>query len=376
MTKILLTGGGSGGHVYPLLAVSDTLKSIGGEIVDIVYMGPSSPLNQEFASRGIPVKTIMGSKVRRYASIQNVLDIPKFFLSIFQAIFKMYFIMPDVVFSKGGTGALPVILAARFYFIPVLIHESDSVPGLTNRLSGKFAKRIGISFPEAIDYFDARKVALVGNPVRAELFQNPIDQKEAKTQLGFSPDMPLVFVVGGSLGAVRVNEFIISCLKELLEKYQVLHQVGLLNIEDATNSSKLILKEISPSLQSRYKLEGFLNIEKQKLAFAAADVVISRAGAGGIFETATFGKPAILIPLNGSANDHQKVNAYEYAKSGAGVVLEEENMTVHLLLMELKDILEKPEIYARMNAAAKNFAKPHAAETLAREILNLGGSAS
>jgi UDP-N-acetylglucosamine--N-acetylmuramyl-(pentapeptide) pyrophosphoryl-undecaprenol N-acetylglucosamine transferase len=182
--------------------------------------------------------------------------------------------------------------------------------------------------------------------------------------------------LGGSLGAVRVNEFIISCLKELLEKYQVLHQVGLLNIEDATDSSQLILKEISSSLQSRYKLEGFLNIEKQKLAFAAADVVISRAGAGGIFETATFGKPAILIPLNGSANDHQKVNAYEYAKCGAGVVLEEENMTVHLLLMELKDILEKPEIYARMSTAAKNFAKPHAAETLAREILNLGGSAS
>ena len=376
MTKILLTGGGSGGHVYPLLAVSDMLKIIGGDIVDISYMGPVSPLNDEFLKREIPIKKIWGSKVRRYASFQNVLDVPKFILSIFQAIVKMYFIMPDVVFSKGGTGALPVILAARFYFIPIIIHESDSIPGLTNRISGRFAKRIGISFPEAVDYFDGTKVALVGNPVRPELFQNPIDKKDAKEQLGFSRDVPLIFVVGGSLGAVRVNEFIISSLKDILETYQVLHQVGLLNISDATESAKLVLKELSPEVQARYKLEGFLEIEKQKLAFAAADIVISRAGSGGIFETAAFGKPAILIPLDGSANDHQKSNAYEYAKCGAGVVLEEENMTVHLLVMKLKDILENPELYKKMSTSAYGFAKPKAAEILAREILHLAGSSS
>jgi len=358
--RILLTGGGSGGHISPLLAVAEEIRRQDSEVL-IYYLGPKSKFNEEFLPLGIKVYKVAGAKLRRYFDPRNFIDIPKFFYGFFQALLKIYFIMPDMVFSKGGTGALPVVLAARFYFIPVLIHDSDSVPGLTNRTSSRFAKHIFISFKTAEAYFPKAKTELVGNPIRTEILTNrPSDSESAKALLGFNKEEPLVVFLGGSQGATRLNDFILDNFEELISFTQVFHQVGDGNLNEAEklkNSGK------------RYRYGGFIGAEEMKLALSAADVVVSRAGSAAIFEIASFGKPAILVPLPEAASDHQRVNAYEYERSGGAVVLEENNLSWGILKIEIEKVLANPETRERMSLAAKAFAKPGAAELIARRIL-------
>lgn len=373
--RILLTGGGTGGHVCPLLAVADSiikLTKLGD--VEMFYAGPKNPLNAEFSDKGIKVYNIASSKLRRYFDLKNFLDVPKFFFSLFQAFFILYRLMPDVVFSKGGPGAFPVTLAARFYFIPVIIHESDAIPGLTTRLSAVFAKRIGISFKKASEFFPPKKTALVGNPVRSEILNGVgIDSRQAKTYLGFNPDEPLVLVLGGSQGAAQLNTFILNNLEELLGEVQIYHQTGPNNEKEVEAVAKNILNALSETKRSRYKLIGFLGLSDLKQALSAADVVFSRAGAGGIFEIAAFGKPSILVPLGGSANDHQLYNAYDYAENGAAIVVEEGNFKINIILTQIREILRDARKRQEMSSAAKSFSKPNAAEVIAQEILKLAG---
>lgn len=369
-TRILLTGGETGGHIYPLLAVADELLKTKSANLSLQYLGPTGGFDEEFEKRNIKVSRLIGSKLRRYFDLRNLIDIPKFFVSVLEALIKMYFIMPDVVFSKGGPGALAVVLAARFYCIPVLIHESDSVPGFTNRISGKLAARIGIAFQGAVRYFATKKTALVGNPVRQALLEGQKSMNIAKTDLRFDPKIPLLLVLGGSQGAQRINLFVFDNLAQLLKEVQVYHQVGPKNIGEAKRTLELLMKELPAELKSRYQVAGFLDMEHMRLAMNAADVVLSRAGAGGIYETAAFGKPSVLVPIPREVvGEHQILNAYEYAKTGAAIVIEEKNFTIHLFLRELKRILTEAGVAPAMSAAAKSFFKPNAAALLTQEIL-------
>lgn len=361
--RILLTGGGSGGHVFPLVAVLDEIRRFAGGDIKVSYIGPRHKLNEEFEKREIKVYKILGAKLRRYFDLRNFIDVPKFFISFLQALFKLYFLMPDLVFSKGGTSALPVVLAARFYFIPVVIHESDSVPGLTNRLSAHFAKKVFISFRTAINYFSPKKTELVGNPIRLEILTNRVQNTEAaKTRIRFKPEEPLIVFLGGSQGAEHLNEFVFNNFKEIISFTQVFHQVGADNLNHAErlrNSSE------------RYRYGGFLNAEEIKSVLAAADVVVSRTGSGAIFEIASFGKPAILVPLPESAGDHQRVNAYEYERSGAAIVVEESNLSWGILKLEIEKILNESGLKEKMSQAALSFAKPEAAEMIVKRTLEL-----
>ncbi len=374
MKRIVLTGGGSGGHVYPLLAVADALARLSGDLeVELVYVGPKDRYEEEFAERNIRFSPIISSKLRRYFSLSNFVDIPKFFLSLVQALCKLYFLMPDVVFSKGGPGALPIVLAARFYLIPVVIHESDTVPGLTGRVSGKFAKKIEISFEECRAYFKKReRVNLVGNPVVRETWTGmPLQKDDAKGKLGFDKSLPLIVVMGGSQGATRINQFIFDNFEALLKDYQIYHQVGPANFEEAKLLTESLSREMSSLYSSRYKLVGFFDTEGLRTAYSAADVVLSRSGSASIFEAAFFGKPSILVPLPEAAGNHQKINAYAYAATGAAVVVEEDNLKLNVVLVKLKDILGDAGTYEKMSAAAKVFAKPDAADLIAKDILLL-----
>jgi len=373
MTKrIVLTGGGSGGHIYPLLAVSEELTKESSDSISVYYIGPKNAgVFDEFKKNDIRSYPVISSKLRRYFSIQNVIDIPKFFISVFQMLWRMYSIMPDAVFSKGGSGALAVILAARFYFIPVIIHESDSVPGLTSRLSAKFAKRIGISFETAAEYFPKKKTAFTGNPVRNELLQ-AIPQKEAaRENFGFNLKDPLIVILGGSQGAARINDFVFTNLKELLLKYQIFHQVGAANEFEAQSTVKFTLGGEDEDFKKRYKFIGFLDSSEMKNILSAADIIVSRSGSGAIYEISAFGKPSVLIPLPESAGNHQLVNAYEYEKSGGAVVIEETNFTLNIITRELDAILHNQERITLMGKRAKAFFKPDAAKILAREILRV-----
>lgn len=372
--RILLTGGGTGGHLYPLVAVTQALYRVTAETnrsFRFWYMGPRHPLNQHLETMGIKMRYVVSSKLRRYFSLANFIDFPKFIFSIIQAIFKLYWIMPDVIFSKGGPGSLAVVLAGRFYRIPVIIHESDAVPGMTNQISGKFAERIGIAFQNAASFFKKQdRIALVGNPVRQELLSGLFEKHVAKEYLGFNAKEKLILVLGGSQGSARINEFILENLEELVSESQILHQVGPNNLESFKKESDLALGQIGRTAKARYRAVDYLE-SNLKHAMSAADLIVSRAGSGAIFEIAAFGKPSILIPLSDAANDHQKINAYEYAGNGAAIVIEESNLLGNIFVTQLRNILNSPERMETMSQAAKSFSKPEAAELLAREIIKI-----
>ncbi len=372
MVKILLTGGGSGGHVYPLLAVLDELASMRDEEFKISYLGPKSAFDEEFRERDVNVTYVASSKMRRYFSLLNIIDVPKFFFAFFQALVYLFRFMPHVVFSKGGPGALPVILAARFYLIPVVIHESDAVPGLTNRLSARFAKRIAVSFFEAARFFPKEKTALTGNPVRQSLFAEGFSREHAKQHFGFDTNLPMLFFLGGSQGAEQINDFLLSNLGEFLPKYQIVHMAGVKNFKEVDELARFSLKDFGEEERRRYRWFSYLDLADLRFAYAGADVVVARAGSGSIFEIAAFGRASILAPLRGAANDHQCANAYAYASSGAAIVVEKENFTPHIVELKVKDIVTSPELKDRMERSARAFARPDAARLVATELVRLG----
>jgi UDP-N-acetylglucosamine--N-acetylmuramyl-(pentapeptide) pyrophosphoryl-undecaprenol N-acetylglucosamine transferase len=374
--RILFTGGGSGGHVYPLLAVADELKKLSvneKSVVELDYLGPHDAFAELFKKENFNVRMIFTGKLRRYLSLQNILDVPKFFLGLVQALFVVWWIMPDVIFSKGGTGALPVVIAGWFYLIPVIIHESDAKPGLTNLFSSWFAKRIAVSFELAQRYFNSKKTALVGAPIRKSVFSGKIDQAQAKEALGFDAKRPLIVILGGSQGSTRINQFILENLENILKDAQVLHQTGPTNFSEIERLSGAVVKGLPLELgkKTRYHAIQYLKENEMANALGAADLVISRAGSGTIFEIAAFGKPAVLIPLEEAANDHQRINAYEFARSGGAVVIEEANLLPGLFMTQLRTILGNPQKLTQMGAASEKFYRPGAAEAIAQEIWRL-----
>jgi len=376
--RIVCTGGGSGGHIYPMLAVIDELKKIlstdefAGSHATIYYLGSPEEYASEFTHRNIIIKHIASFKMRRYMSARNILDAIKVPFALLQALWHLFWLMPDVVFSKGGSGSVPVVLAAFFFHIPIFVHESDSIPGLSNRIAFPLAARVGLSFEKTLSFVSGEKVAVVGNPVRASLIENangPHTQK-AKTVFGFDAQAPLILIMGGSQGSTRINDFAIDNAHALVRIAQVLHQTGTLNFQNAKSELAVAAEDFIPVERNRYKIVDYLHDEIIE-AMLAADLIISRAGSGAIFEIAAFGKASILIPLKEAAQNHQFYNAYEYTHAGACGVIEEENLKPGLFIQEVKRILENQDVRASMEAAARQFAKPQAAFTIAREIARL-----
>lgn len=370
--KILLTGGGSGGHFYPLIAVAEEINAIVKREkllpVQLYYMSDSPHDATALMENNIEFIKIPAGKVRRYFSLLNILDIFKTGAGIISAVIKVFNLYPDVIFSKGAYASFPVLLAAKFFKIPVIIHESDSVPGRTNAWAGKFAKRIAVSYPEAAKYFDEKKVAVTGNPVRKNIKAIP-DKKTGKDFLGLDENIPIILVLGGSLGAVKINDEILSILPKLVENYYVVHQTGKNNIKEVVETSKVVL--LQSKFARRYKPYDYLDNLNMGMAAAASDLIISRAGST-IFEIASWGIPSIIIPIESTNGDHQRKNAYYYAGFGGATVIEEANLTPNLLLAEINRILLNKDISAKMATDARGFIKEDSAELIAREVLNLG----
>ncbi len=381
--RILFTGGGTGGHIFPIISVSEKLKEIAPDS-EFFYVGSPGIYEAELIKADIKTKSIASAKLRRYFDLRNFIDAPKFLFSIFQAFWKIFWIMPDVLFSKGGPGAFPVVLASWFYRVSIVIHDSDAFAGYQNLLSGKFASIIGTSFDISSDSFVnfykkeskrqkiADKIFLVGNPIRSFFLNEADTEKEKlKTVLGFDLSKKLILVVSGSQGSVRVNDFFVETALDLLSaNFQIFHQTGLNNLGNFNKELSFVLAKSPEIYKSSYKTTAFLADKSLRDAMAAADLIVSRSGSF-IFEIAATGKPSILIPLPESAADHQKKNAYEYAKTGAAVVIEEENLTPHLFLTQVNKIFGSQENYNVMSLAAKKFSKPDAAKLLAGEIIKL-----
>jgi UDP-N-acetylglucosamine--N-acetylmuramyl-(pentapeptide) pyrophosphoryl-undecaprenol N-acetylglucosamine transferase len=370
--KILLAGGGTGGHFYPLIAVAEELNRIQEEehLINFrLYYMSNSPYNKQLLDEQfITYIPITAGKLRVYFSLQNFVDLFKTAFGIVGAIFKVFSLYPDVVISKGGFAAFPTLVAARFLRIPVIIHESDTIPGRVNKWAGKFAQRVALSYPEAAEYFKAEKVSLTGQPVRKTVAHSA--KEGAKEFFELDPNIPTIGIMGGSLGAKVINNIITELAPNLIEKYQVIHQTGPKGYEEAKTDLGVILGQNIK--RSRYKMFPYLNDLQTKMFGGACDIVISRAGST-IFEIAAWGKPSVIIPGRAEVYhaDHQRKNAYHYARTGAASVIEEKNMTPSILMNQIELILDHKDRYGAMAAHAKHFYNPDAARLIATEAVTI-----
>ena len=364
--KILFTGGGTGGHVFPLVAIAREIRRIyPKKNLELYYLGPKDDFSLILLSQeDFIIKTIVSGKVRRYFSFQNIVDILfKIPFGVIQSFFFLLKTRPALVFSKGGSGSISVTLSARVLGIPVFLHESDVVPGLSNQMTSKWAKKIFTSFPKT-EYFDGKKITLTGNPIRSEILNG--DKGAAAEIFNLTLSKPIFLIMGGSQGAETINDFVLRILNDLLKDYEVIHVTGNLNLKE-TEAEAQVVKD--KTLDIYYHPVGFLSEDKIKHAYAAADLIISRSGSGSIFEIAAVGKPSILIPLPSAAADHQSKNAYAYSQAGAGTVVEQENLTPNFFLETVQLLFLHPEKLEEMKQSALAFAKPLAARAIAREIL-------
>ncbi|EKE20378.1 MAG: Undecaprenyldiphospho-muramoylpentapeptide beta-N-acetylglucosaminyltransferase [uncultured bacterium] len=365
--RIILTGGGTGGHLTPLIAIADKLRAKLGPEANILYVGSGAQMEKDImAENGIPARFVLSGKIRRYFSIKNFFDVFKFPIGLLQSLWILFRFTPDVVFSKGGFVAVPIVLVAWIYRIPVMIHESDSAPGIANQFLSKFANRVAVAYPTAEQYFPKEKTALIGNPIRFQVTDG--DANILRKELGFTQSRKTILVLGGSQGSKVINDAIVKILPHLLQHFQIIHQTGTENIESVKSEAAFMGVKAG---HEGYAPFGFMNANRLRDSFAIADLVISRAGATFISEIAANGKPAILIPLDKSANDHQRMNAYALAHIGAADVLEEGNLGEHILIENIEKILNDESLQQNMVNEIKTFYHPMAADVIANGIIEL-----
>ena len=367
--RILFTGGGTGGHIFPIIAISREIRRIyPRKDLEFFFIGPredelgSIMLSQE----GIEVNKVFTGKIRRYFSFQNFVDILfKIPLGILQSFVLLLFkIKPHLIFSKGGYGSFAVVLWAKILRIPIFIHESDMVPGLANRFASKGAQKIFISFPKT-EYFELKKTILVGNPIRKELLEG--SKEKAKELFGLTFEKPIILFLGGSQGAKKINDFVLQVLNRILKNFEIIHQCGRENFKQVQDEAQVVINE---ELDKYYHLFSFLNEQELKHALKVANLIVSRAGSGTIFEAAAVGAPTILVPLPSAAANHQFKNAYAYADQGACLVIEQDNLTPNFFLEKLNYLFFlNPKELENMKNAALKFSKPEAAKVIARHIL-------
>lgn len=329
MKKILLTGGGTAGHVTPNIALIPSLKKLNYEIKYIgSYDGIEKKLIEEL---GIPYKGIATGKFRRYLSLKNFTDPFRVIKGYSEAKKFVKEYKPDVLFSKGGFVSVPVVLACKKYKVPIIIHESDMTPGLANKISIPYASTVCHNFPETKEHLPKGKSLLTGSPIRKELMSG---SKEAGLKLcGFTNDKPVIMVTGGSLGALAVNKAIREALPELTKEFQIVHLCGKGKLDES-------LKNTPSYIQFEYIKEDMKDL------FAMADLIISRAGANAICEIQALCKPNILIPLPAAASrGDQILNAASFEKQGFSCILNEEDITTEILISTIKRTLENKESF-------------------------------
>jgi UDP-N-acetylglucosamine--N-acetylmuramyl-(pentapeptide) pyrophosphoryl-undecaprenol N-acetylglucosamine transferase len=365
MKRIVIAGGGTGGHIYPSLSVVAKLREkLDGEI-EIIYIGSGSSLEQPLRNASDRSYTISAGKMRRYFSLRNLFDPFITMWGFLQCLTILLREMPDAVFSKGGYAAFPVALAASIYRIPVVVHESDAIPGLANRILGKFAKKIALGFDSARFYFLANKVEVVGNMAQPGIREGSAHR--ARERWKFSESKPVILILGGSQGSQSVNRHSVDILEETLPVAQILHQTGTSHLEDVISAAKS-REGVKPG-RGGYVPVAFFSNEEMADALAVADLVVSRCGATTIAEIAACKKVSLLIPLASSANDHQRMNAYTLAKQDAAVVLEEANLTVNVFTGKLRKLLFDAELRDRLSRNIATFNHSDAADKVATMIL-------
>ena len=331
MKRIILTGGGTAGHVTPNIALLPRLKELG---YDIQYIGSHNGMEKGLIEPlGIPYHGISSGKLRRYFSLQNFTDPFRVLKGFGEAKKLIKELQPDVIFSKGGFVTVPVVMAGKKCKVPTIIHESDMTPGLANKISIPAATKICCNFPETLEHLPKEKAVFTGSPIRQELLTGNADA--ALKFCGLSAGKPVILIIGGSLGSVVINNAVREILPDLLKDFHVIHLCGKGKVDDSLKS-----------------LEGYVQFEyiksELKDLFALADVVISRAGANAICELLALHKPNLLIPLSANASrGDQILNARSFERQGFSKVLEEEELNKSTLLDSLQTLFRDKESYIK-----------------------------
>ncbi len=380
--RIVLTGGGTAGHLVPLEPIIEAIRTLyleqkgvlpprlDPEKLDITFLGITDEKTRAFFSHfDIRAFHIPSGKLRRYASAFNLIDLLLVLpLGILKALWMMWRFMPDVVVSKGGYGSLPVLLAALFYRIPFLVHESDAVSGIANRYAARFAAAITVGFTSTRDQMKQYhyKTFVTGTPVRLRFGQ--ISPAEAKRSFGFNESDLIVLVMGGSQGALQLNEVLLQVLPELVLEAGIIHITG----EDHFTKISAVASELlqSSSRKQYYKPYPYL-AQTVIEAMTAADVVVSRAGATSLAELTRLRKPSLLIPLDLAAGDHQRLNAQAYEHVGAARVLDPTNLAKNLFLRSILDLLKNQQLRQELSHNMAQLDNPRAARDIAELVFKL-----
>lgn len=338
--RILLSGGGTGGHAVPIIALVSEIRSYFKDgKVDLLWIGSKYGPEKKLAEENnIPFMEISSGKLRRYWSFKNISDFFRIAVGFFQAFFIIRKFKPDVMFGKGGYVSVPAVLASRFLSVPSMIHESDYNLGLANKILLPYVDKAAVTFQETLDFLGKYKDkgVVTGNPIRSDILKG--DKERAYDKLNLDRDKPVILVMGGSQGAVKINEAVAGSLPGLLDKYQVIHLCGDKNYEDLKNETSKIAGEMEG-----YKLYPSLYGDQLADVLACADLIISRAGLNTLFEIALLGKPSIIIPYPYAAGNHQEKNAKYFEKEGAIALIGEDDLNSELLARKINELFESPD---------------------------------
>ncbi len=369
--RVLVSGGGSGGHIYPALAVATKLRE--EHQAEILFLGSDDGLETEIVpAGGFRLATIKAGKLRRYISWQTIRGIARVPLGMIQAINIVGKFRPGVAFTSGGYVAVSAGLAATFHRVPLVMHQQDVLPNLSNRLVAPLATRISVAFADSLAYFPARKTLQLGNPIRQAILdirQTP--PQEARKALGFEAQEPLLLVTGGSQGARHLNQTVGEGLVDLLACCQVLQISGKELYNETRELTDSVLDQQDQALRRRYRLVAYLS-EEMPMALQAADLVLCRSGASTLSELAVLGKPGILVPLPPAiGSSPQETNAQMFGRKKAAEVIKDSDLKPQVLVERVKFILSSSTLLETMASAARSFAKPQATQDIAAEIVKI-----
>jgi len=372
--RIAIAGGGTGGHVTPALATIAALRQqLAGQPLELLWIGTADGVERRIAQEhAIPFATIQAGKLRRYLSLENLVDLGRLPVGVIQAIIALRRFRPEIVFSTGGFVSVPTVAAAGLLRLPVLIHEQTAQFGLANRLNLRFATTVALPYEASRAFVPPTKARIVvtGNPVRAEISQG--ERAEGARLLGLDPHLPTMYATGGARGARAINATIAALLPELVQRYQVIHSCGTQDASPTLAELRVLREQLPAAQRERYVVLDFVGAELPHV-YALTTLVIGRAGAGTVAELAALGKPAILIPLPGTGGDEQTKNARLLADVGGAIMLPESELTPTRLLALLTELLDpaSADRLLKMGVAARTQAPPDAATELAHELLRL-----
>lgn len=369
--KIALTGGATGGHFYPLIAVVEGIEDICNEkrLIEPQYFffGPEPFDPSLLPEHDIEYIPTGGGRIRKDGKIVA----SGYFgmaIAVIRTFPKLFSVFPDVVFSTGSYSAFPTLAVARILGIPVIIYDADAKPGRVSLWSSKFAKWIAVAHPDAASGFPDKvrtRIARTGHPIRKEI--EHFAREGGHEFLKLDQTRPTLFIMGGSQGAQAINEVVLDALPELITNYNVVHQTGAANLEEVKGISSVSLH--GSQFADNYRIFGLLNALALKMTAGVTSLIIARAGSGTIFEISSWGIPAILVPIPLDVSHDQTENAFSYARAGACVVIEQHNLTPHVLIAEIKRLMDDPELRNKMSEAATAYSRPQAGRKIAEILL-------